>query len=470
MELAIEFYEANCTACPYRDGTGELPNLATAAGKRAAEEAAGRETMQRAADERARRHDERRERRRRILSGEGHVVRDLGEALDFIDRAEPRPGPRMVDSTAFEALEALVRSGHCPPRPALDVARAVLRQHRSVDAGRLLALLEPELRREDLPEILDQLIALASGEEFGPWRMPSSPDGLIAASHVDLPAVTDRIVAYLASEDERTREVGADAARVLLALDTTRVVALGPPLAASVRGKDSGYAGYPHPTSAALGALAEGWRGEPELTRQMVEREAATASQDARDELSRVPWFLQRFRESWDALASATSEAISFLVRRAGGDWGDEAADHAADHLRSLAREVPEAVASHVDGMLGAILALCGPDQDAMPIPAETGAPPWLTAMEHESLRTRRDGRRGRLAETVGHCATVNPAAVLASVQGLSSPPRPATNTMTVPSEPRWSMPWRPHQTQGGTGRSHDRACPGFLESQCWRR
>lgn len=171
MELAIEFYEANCTACPYRKGSGELPNLATVAGKRAAEETARREAAQRAADERARRHDERRERRRRILSGEGHVVRDLGEALDLIDQPEPRPGPRMVqaekaarhiidtargapelfrpvfvdsllelaadavDATAFEALGALVRSGHCPPRSALDAARVVLRQHRSLRGG-----------------------------------------------------------------------------------------------------------------------------------------------------------------------------------------------------------------------------------------------------------------------------------------------------------------------------------------------
>src|SRR6201995_734208 len=29
LEIAIEFYEANCTACPYREATGELPNLAT---------------------------------------------------------------------------------------------------------------------------------------------------------------------------------------------------------------------------------------------------------------------------------------------------------------------------------------------------------------------------------------------------------------------------------------------------------
>ena len=126
-------------------------------------------------------------------------------------------------------------------------------------------------------------------------------------------------------------------------------------------GADSGYSGYPHPTSSALRALAEAWRGEPELTRRIVEAEAAEACQEARDQLARVPWFLERFREPWDASAAATAEAISFIVRRAGGDWGEEAAYHASDHLASLARDIPEAVAEHVDGMLGAILALCAP-------------------------------------------------------------------------------------------------------------
>ena len=36
LELAIEFYNENCVECPFREGTGELPNLATVAADRAA--------------------------------------------------------------------------------------------------------------------------------------------------------------------------------------------------------------------------------------------------------------------------------------------------------------------------------------------------------------------------------------------------------------------------------------------------
>ena len=333
-----------------------------------------------------------------------------------------------TDATALEALAALVRSGHCPPRQASDAARAVLRRQRSVQAGDLVAVVEPDLRPEDLIDVLDQLIALASGEDADPWRLPLSPTGLIAASHVDLPAVTERIIGHLGSGDERTRQAGADAACVLLAEDAGRVVALGQPLAASVRGSDSGYAGYPHPASAALRALAEAWRGHPELTRRIVENEAAAAGQEARDELARVPWFLERFREPWDAPEPATAEAISFIVRRAGGDWGDEAAFHSADHLADLARELPGAVAGHVDSMLGAILAMSAPDPGP-PGPSEAGTLPtaangeqeMVAALERQSARIRRDSTRRRLARAIGRCASASSAVVLAKVEALFS-------------------------------------------------
>ena len=252
--------------------------------------------------------------------------------------------------------------------------------------------------------------------------------GLIAASHVDLPAVTERIIGHLASDDESTRQAGADAARLLLAEDAGRVVALGQPLAASVRGPDSGYAGYPHPASAALRALADAWRGEPQLTRRIVEAEAAAAGQEARDKLARVPWFLERFREPWDAPEGATSEAVSFIVRRAGGDWGEEAAFHSADHLAGLARDVPEAVAAHVDGMLGAILTMCGPGP-GRPEAGGAGALPaaadrereMVAALERESARIRRDGARRRLAKAIGRSASASSAVVLAKVEALFS-------------------------------------------------
>ena len=219
LELAIEFYQANCPDCPQRDPSGLVPTLAAVAQRRAAEEADRKVAADRAANERERRHRERRERRRQLLVGEGYVVRDLGDAVDRVDHAHPRSGPAdaedaraarqtldaargapelfrpvLVDSllelaadtaepVAFEALGMLVAAGRCPPRKALDAGCTVLRRQRSVDACNLLALLGPELLSQDLPGIIDQLISLASGDDFGPrHRRPSSPEGLVAAS------------------------------------------------------------------------------------------------------------------------------------------------------------------------------------------------------------------------------------------------------------------------------------------------
>ena len=455
LEEALSFYEANCVGCPHRDGTGELPSLSTIATQRAAELAERHSAEAQAAEERARRHRERVQRRRQAVAGEGHVVRDLAAAIDRIDRADPRTQPPTpaearaarevmdsaqgapqlfspvivdgllelatdaADATALDALGALVRGGSCPARRALDSALAVLPHRRSPEAGRLLAALEPELRPADVPPVLDQLIALASGDDDGRWRPPPSPEGLIAASRIDLAAVTEGIVDHLASDDEATREAGAGAAQILLAIDPARVVALGPPLAASVRGPDAGYAGYPDPAAAALRALAEAWRGEPVLTRRIVETQAGTVNADLRSELARVPWFLQRFREPWDASDAATAEAISFVVRRAAGDWGDEAADQAAEHLTYLPSELPAAVALHVDGLLGVILPLCAPDRDSSAVATDGSIDAVVAAMERRSLRIRRDARLRRLAQTVGRCAVDGGSAVISAVQAL---------------------------------------------------
>jgi hypothetical protein len=457
LELAIDFYQENCLGCEYRDGTGDLPNLATVAAEFATRRAAARAAAQEVADQLALRREQRCDRRRQMRAGEGHVVRDLGDAIDAIDRAGPRTAPltaeevraeRRVldevqgapelfnsvlvdslveiaedtaDATALQALEALVRFGRCPPRRALDAACTVLARQRSVEAGQLLAFVEPELHPEDLVNVLDQLINLASVEEHVIRRLPSSPDGLIAASRVDLQAVTARITDHLGSDDDRSREAGADAARELLVIDATRIVTLGPPLVASVRGPDRVYAGNPHPASAAARALAEGWRGEPELTRQIVEEHASRANQEVKDELSRVPRYLQRFREPWNASVRATSEAISFAVRRAGGDWGDEAADRSADHLEGLAREIPDAVAIHIDELLATILGLCSPVVHISASLIETAAPSTIVALEREGRRIGRTTRRRRLAAAVGRTAAVSPVAVLTSVQALFS-------------------------------------------------
>lgn len=454
LELAIEFYNENCVECPYRDGTGELPNLATVAAERAEEEAARLADAEWRAAERARRHDDRERRRRDSVATESEVVRDLARHLDRLDRDTPRTEPMSVeeqrsarhvietsraaptlfspvlvdtllelaadvaDPTALTALGELVRGGRCPARKAVEASLAALRHFRSTEAGDLMAFLRPELVPTDLPDVLNQVINLASGEVYERWRPPPAPNALIAASEVDLSLVTRRIAEHLASDDDWTRHIAADAATVLLRVDATRIVGLGEPLIASIRGPDAGYAGYPNPAGAAINALATAWREEPTTTRSIVEAEAEGASEEMLAELSRIPWMLRHFREPWDASEGATSEALDFLVRRAAGDWGDEAADHVVDTLENVAAELPGLV-DHVEALLGHVLALCAPE----PVPVtDTASDPvaqQVAAMDRYSRRIRRDARRRDLAKSVGRSARFDSGRVLGSVLPL---------------------------------------------------
>jgi hypothetical protein len=101
--------------------------------------------------------------------------------------------------------------------------------------------------------------------------------------------------------------------------------------------------------------------------------------------------------------------------------WGEEAANHAAEHLAGLAREIPRAVAAHTDEMLGAMLTLCAPAPDTPTAATEIGEAATVDALDRASQGGRRGARRRHLAEAVGSCASVDPAAVLVSVQGLFS-------------------------------------------------
>lgn len=442
LELALEFYWDNCVGCDFREPSGGLPNLASVATTRAAQEDARRREVERAAADRARRHVDRREARRVALAGQGHVLRELGSWLEVLDRAEPRVGDLsreeraaadqilraarhapalfelvlvesllglaadVADPTAFAALEQLVRAGHCVPRRALESALAALTSHRSIEAANLLALLRDEIVQADVPNVLDQALSLTCADYIGLRDRPTAPDCLVALAEVDLDGVTRRIIGHLEDDDDWKRHIGADAARVLLAVDSARLVALGRPLAESIRGPDEGYGGHPHPSVHAARALAEAWRGEPALARGIVDSVGLVAADERRVELTRVPSWLRRGREDWDASDDATDAAIDFLVKRSSGDWGDGAADEAAHVLRDLARELAVRIVAHVDALVGQVLALCAP---RTPMSGLALSPDPLEAMEASQRERNRAVRRRDLVQTIGRCAAARP-------------------------------------------------------------
>ncbi len=425
--------------CPHRQGTGELPNLATIVSERDTEAEEARQAQ-------------RRQRRQQLVSGEGYVARELSDWLDRLDADAPREralqrgerdaarqlietarhapelfSPPLVETlldlavdtaepAEFTAITHLVRGGRCDDRAAVQAALAVLPARGIPEAARLLDAFDDQLRPDDLPPVLGRLVEMAAARHE--LLHPPQPvqEGLLAAARTDLSAVTAHLIERLGSDDEWTRADAADAAAVLLREDPGRVVGLGPALVASIRGEDIIYADYPHPASAATRALAEAWRGQPGTTVAIIEAGASALSEEARRELIRTVAFLHH---GWE-LVDITEAAIGFCLQRLGGGWGEEAARAAAAALEDLAREVPAQVLPHLDALLGELLALCvAPESSPLTVEQASAEATQVAALQAIQRRVARDGRRGTLARTIGRLAQHSPDSVLERVLPL---------------------------------------------------
>lgn len=454
LPIAVKFYEENCVGCVHREGGTRMPNLATKAAEWAAQRKRVQDDAERRAADRAARHRQRQLRRQAFAAGESHVVRNLVGDLDRIDRLdlatatetpEDRRAARhvfqtaraapvlftpvlvdtllelatdMADPTAIGSLRELVRAGRCPPRRALEAAIEALRRIRSPHAGDLVALLEADLVPADLPAVIDQLVDLTCAWESVLWRRPVAPAGLLAAARVDLTLVTDHVVSGLADDDERRRQVAADAARFLLADDPSRLIAFGAPLVASVRGEDSGYAGEPHPSRSAVGALEVAWRSDPVVTRSIIESGATSASEEVRSELVGVASSVLRRDRGGSTSDAARQEAVAFLVQRAGGDWGDEAANDAAESLEHTSRW-DQPLTGQVDALIGHLLASCGPTPGPQLDGTTNPSEKQIRTMEAMSKSSDRNARRRQLAKAVGYSAASDPEGIVGRLKSI---------------------------------------------------
>ncbi len=457
MDLAVQFYEENCVGCPFRAPNGVLPTIAVEVENRR------REAARRAGEAEGRRAsilsawEDRRMRRRAAVGAEGFATRDVASDLDKIDYhpdaeslvAEEiaRPArrrlievarlapelvvPALADSTITLASETgngtactvvrlLARAGHLPPRRAIEVALSLLSKFPSVEAGQIVAEFDGELTRQGLEPILDSLVSLAAEEDEFPWSgRRSEPAAFLAASRVDLMQVTDRLLVLLESDEAQIRDEAAQAAGLLLATDPGLVIGLGTALVRSIRGEDEGYAGTPHPAASAARALAAAWRGEPELTRRILEKEVAALGDEAKPELFSVISFLPSFRGQFDEIPERAREvAVDFVLERVGGDWGEEVADRASDMLKDLARDVPATVAAKIDSVLALLLDLCMEPSQSSLLDASNRAPTDPTEAQSRALQlvgrsVSRDGRRRDVAESLGSLAAVAPERVV---------------------------------------------------------
>ncbi len=455
LNLAVDFYDAHCRGCAFRDSSGELPNLATIAEDRRREVEAHAAEAARHARERTARYHARLKRRRQLVAGESYLIRDLAEWLDRIDVDKPREreldaseretarllletgrhAPDLftrplidtlvdlatdsAEPSAFTVLAVLARAGRLPARTLIEAALAVLPEHPVAEAARVLHQFADQLQPPDLPPILDRLIALAAGRDDH-WRPEPEISGLLAAADVDLPGITGHLATCLQSENAQRRADAAEAAGLLLAVDPNRIVALGPPLVDSVQGRDQGYWGTPSPTAEATRALAEAWRGAPVLTSTIIESCGRTRPPEARAELIRTIYFLRRWHEPLVASDEAVDAAVEFCLQRMGGDWGAEAADQATDELETLCREAVAHVVPHIDTLFGQLLELCAPRQQSPLLQSpEPGMRGQLAVLDHlaDDVTQRRHHRT--VARIIGLLAKASPTIVFDRVLPL---------------------------------------------------
>lgn len=455
LDLAVEFYDANCVECPHRKGTGELPNLSTEANLRATAEADRRMAAVRATEDLTRRREQRREKRAISVAGEGYVVRDLADLLNSLDKHDgpakaettgnSDAGRKLIESaknapdlftpilvetlldmsndvcepSTLIAIGALVKASKCAPRLAIKVALSVLARQPLREAGQLVVLLCDELEVADLADaVIDNAITLSAGIDDH-WRPTPFPEALLSLAHFDLVTVTTRVEELLTSDDETLRADASDAAGSLLAADPSRIFGLGPALVLSIQGQDRGYSGTPHPATAAARAIAQAWRKFPVETQRIVETHAASLSDEVKAEIVRIPWFMRPWFDDGDASKVVIATTIDFLIHRIYGDWGEEAADTATSILEDLVRDVPNQLVSHTDAILGQILALSQPMPSGICPILSIDTPDLLATLERQSVFIQRGARRRRLAQAVGRSARCAPDTVLPKLTDL---------------------------------------------------
>src|SRR5262249_43608807 len=292
-------------------------------------------------------------------------------------------------------------AGRCATRSAIEAALAALLVREEPSAARLLGAFNSDFRQTDIPMVLDRLTEMSANQEE-PWGTEPTPEGILAAAAIDLPTVANRLIELLNNDNDYLRGCAADAAAVLLKQDPMRVIALGPPLMSSIRGKDRGYAGASHPSVSAARALAQAWRGEPALTVTILESSASMLVPESKALLVQTVRFLQGWREPWDASETAGLAAVEFCVRRLNGDWGLEAADEASQELETLSREIPDVVARNIDSLIGLMLSMTANRQvSSILTDNQPKSHDPLEAIERASAKMAHNARLRRLAETI---------------------------------------------------------------------
>jgi hypothetical protein len=468
-DLAVEFYEKNCVECPHRAPNGRVPTIASVVEER---RRAAQEAHQQTLASRRQIHEEwqaRKTARDAAMLGQPYAVRDLADQITIIDKepqgavdeqpthtildaiarirdSQPheddpdqlqarsriletaRRAPQLFhealietiatlaqtsDPTAHSALRLLAQNNLALKARAASIAAATLKRRALPEAGQTVAAFSDVLSREEVKDACKGAIYLCSEPEHGfavPQRA-AEPAALIALARAQWQTVLESILEGLSDGDKWHREAAAHAARHLLRESPLRVGSLGEPLIRAISGHDQNYAGEPAPDSAAVRALAQAWLAAPQETSGIIDEISNSLSDDVKAVLSRLPRIVLR---EGQVSETALRQSIEFLLRRLDLSWGEDSANEASDDLRWLAHDMPSALISDVDSLIGALMRECQPlDSPSLLVPAEMSQ---LRALEQQTARIRQGRRRSDIAETLGLVGKTAPEELLGRV------------------------------------------------------
>ncbi len=444
--IAFDFWRSNCRGCPHRVPVG-LPNLATWGQEELDRQAAEREVADRKRAERDSIRAERSAARMSRVQGEPAAARALVQLLDGIDTEEPderaselvdqcRATPEKFTSgtvgvlldTAQDApnesllkgLEHLNQHGLVPIQELVKAAVTLLARGVSSEAARIVVDHAELLEASDVSSVVDSALFLA-GRSHGPFHESIvHPDLMLLAAERNLPIVLDKLNGHITGADDSLRGYMSSAASELIqampevapVIARSLVTALRMPRGTEI------YAGSPR--HGIVTALERALVARPRDVDRIFRDQAKRLDDDQRHVLFDA---YERVLRLQSADEEAIDEDLLEVCRDAAldvalGEWGFNARGDGVDTLELLGRYHPEALRSHAAALIGLLISLTQPADDA-DLGVTLDMPPALQEMQRQSSAIVRQSLAGKVREIFAQASSGNPAEALNVVESL---------------------------------------------------
>lgn len=448
-DIALDFYDRNCVSCDKRSPV-RLPNLSQLVAERDGEKKANEERRDTVLREEQSRYEQRNHARQSLCQNADEPARALIESIDALDRAPTTQkaevliqltavAPERFDAGVQKALFQLARESSsylvldavlktlkniCTDSKALCSAALHVLSHSALSvAGTIVA---ESLTTEHAAEVrvaIPFLIFLAGPQDnwFPLPELKDEPVGLLAAYQVAPTEVSEVIREMLRSPQKVIRIGAIHAIQRIREVDDRFGIALVDPLVFSLELPDDHYNRGSAKTWAqdVLAEMLEGYFEEvdPILTTSF----AKLGEHD--DEVGLMHVYLRLFRshrhgrDRTIVVTYVHEELFGRLLQYLSTKCVEQGSNELLDFLRSYAKQFPDLVEAHIDGLLGAIAILADEQVAASTLFSQLHLPPNpLAALEAESRENALHHLVEAVAQLIGTTAKERPTTVGATL------------------------------------------------------